>query len=52
MSNLQDEILRYVYKRRENHSIFAVTLDDICYNFKERGPVTTLRYSLSRTENC
>lgn len=39
MGSLEDEILRYVYKQREKHGIFAVTLNDICDNFPGFGPV-------------
>lgn len=42
MSNLEDQVLRYVYEQKEKHGITALTLHEICSKFWVHMPVVTI----------
>lgn len=42
MSNLEDQVLRYVYEQKEKHGITALTLHEICSRFEQHMPVVTI----------
>ena len=47
MSNLEDEVLRYVYEQKEKQGITALTLHEICTRFEQHMPIVTIAvYSL------